>query len=61
MDRKKNPALTFSAKISGPGSECGGGVRIIASVEDPAVINKILEYLDESVVYNGITQPRRVP
>jgi hypothetical protein len=27
-------------------SECGGEVRIIASVEDPAVIQKILAHLD---------------
>ena len=28
-------------------SECGGDVRIIASIEDPALINKILAHLDE--------------
>jgi hypothetical protein len=28
-------------------SECGGAVKIIASIEDPAVINKILTHLDE--------------
>ncbi len=28
-------------------SECGGEVRIIASIEDPAVINKILAHLNE--------------
>ena len=27
-------------------SECGGDVRIIASIEDPAVINKVLAHLD---------------
>jgi hypothetical protein len=27
-------------------SACGGEVRIIASIEDPAVINKILAHLD---------------
>ena len=27
-------------------SQCGGEVRIIASIEDPAVINKILAQLD---------------
>ena len=26
-------------------SECGGAVKIIASIEDPAVINKILTHL----------------
>ena len=28
-------------------SECGGDVRIIASIEDPVVINKILAHLNE--------------
>jgi hypothetical protein len=27
-------------------SECGGDVRIIASIEDPAVINQILAHLE---------------
>ena len=39
-------------------SECGGDVRIIASIEDPAVINQILDHLD------AITHPaggRRLP
>jgi hypothetical protein len=27
--------------------ECGGDVRIIASIEDPVVIRKILDHLDE--------------
>jgi len=30
-------------------SECGGDVRIIASIEDPAVINQILAHLDRRV------------
>ncbi|MGB5760919.1 MAG: hypothetical protein WBM58_00055 [Sedimenticolaceae bacterium] len=29
-------------------TECGGDVRIIASIEDPAVIQKILTYLDNT-------------
>jgi hypothetical protein len=29
-------------------SECGGDVRIIASIEDPAVIQKILAHLDNT-------------
>jgi len=29
-------------------SECGGDVRIIASSEDPAVVQKILAHLDDS-------------
>lgn len=28
-------------------SECGGDVHIIASIEDPAVIQKILAHLDD--------------
>jgi hypothetical protein len=28
-------------------SECGGDVRIIASIEDPVVIQKILTHLDD--------------
>jgi hypothetical protein len=28
-------------------SECGGDVKIIASIEDPLVIQKILAHLDE--------------
>jgi len=30
-------------------SECGGDVRIVASIEDPAVIRKILAHLDQKV------------
>ncbi len=30
-------------------SECGGTVKTIASIEDPAVINMILAHLDERV------------
>ena len=29
-------------------SECGGDVKIIASIEDPAVIQKILTHLDNN-------------
>jgi hypothetical protein len=29
-------------------SECGGDVKIIASIEDPAVIQKILAHLDDN-------------
>ena len=32
-------------------SECGGDVRIIASIEDPAVIQKILAYLDDNATF----------
>jgi len=33
--------------------ECGGDVRIIASIEDPAVIKKILAHLNEKVTPAG--------
>jgi len=29
-------------------SECGGDVRIVASIEDPVVIQKILAHLDNT-------------
>ena len=32
-------------------SECGGDVRIIASIEDPAVIQKILAHLDDNSTF----------
>jgi len=34
-------------------SECGGDVRIIACIEDPVVISKILTYLDDKAVTVG--------
>jgi hypothetical protein len=34
-------------------SEYGGEVRIIASIEDPVVIRKILAHLDEKVTPTG--------
>jgi hypothetical protein len=34
-------------------SECGGAVKIIASIEDPAVIRKILAHLDEKAALAG--------
>ena len=34
-------------------SECGGDVRIIACIEDPIVIRKILAHLDEKVTPTG--------
>ena len=33
--------------------ECGGAVRIIACIEDPVVIRKILAHLDEKVTSAG--------
>ena len=36
-------------------SECGGAVKIIASIEDLAVINKILAHLDEKAATAGTT------
>jgi hypothetical protein len=34
-------------------SECGGDVRIVASIEDPAVIRKILAHLDKKEALSG--------
>jgi len=44
-------------------SECGGEVRIIACIEDPAVIRKILAYLDEKAATAVTAQlpPCRAP
>jgi len=44
-------------------SECGGAVKIIASIEDPVVINKILTHLDKKAVTAGTARlpPCRAP
>jgi hypothetical protein len=44
-------------------SECGGDVRIIASIEDPLVIRKILAHLDEKAATAVAAQllPCRAP
>jgi hypothetical protein len=42
-------------------SECGGDVRIIASIEDPAVINKILVHLDEKAATAPLPPCRAPP
>ena len=36
-------------------SECGGNVKIIASIEDPVVIRKILAHLDQNVSLQQVT------
>ena len=36
-------------------SECGGNVNIIASIEDPVVIRKILAHLDQNVSLQQVT------
>lgn len=36
-------------------SECGGDVKIIASIEDPAVIQKILAHIDDNVTSAAAT------
>jgi hypothetical protein len=43
--------------------ECGGDVRIIASIEDPVVIRKILAHLDEKAATAVTAQlpPCRAP
>ncbi len=44
-------------------AECGGDVKIIASIEDPAVIQKILAHLDgnETSAATGLLPECRVP
>ncbi len=44
-------------------SECGGAVKIIASIEDPVVIRKILAHLDEKAATAATAQlpPCRAP
>lgn len=39
---------TFDSYVNKTCSECGCDVRIIASIEDPAVIQKILAHLDNT-------------
>ena len=34
--------------------ECGGAVKIIACIEDPAVIKKILDHLQEKAALAGL-------
>jgi len=34
--------------------ECGGAVRIIACIEDPVVIQKILDHLQEKAALAGL-------
>ena len=44
--------------------ECGGDVRIIACIEAPEVIRKILAHLDEKVISSGavlLPEPRAPP
>jgi len=46
-------------------THCGGAVKIIACIEDPAVIKKILDYLDAkfeaSISANQLPEPRVSP
>jgi hypothetical protein len=44
-------------------SECGGDVKIIASIEDPAVIQKILAHLDDNATSaaSGLLPECRAP
>ena len=42
-------------------SKCGGDVRIIASIEDPAVISKILSHLDRKAATARLPQCRAPP
>jgi hypothetical protein len=42
-------------------SECGGDVSIIASIEDPAIIQKILAHLDEKAATTRLPPCRAPP
>ena len=42
-------------------NECGGDVRIIASIEDPVVIRKILTHLDEKATTALLPECRAPP
>jgi len=44
-------------------SECGGAVKIIACIEDPVVIKKILDHLQEKAALAGLVllPPCRAP
>jgi len=43
--------------------QCGGAVKIIACIEDPAVIKKILEHLDKTatIKQERLPQSRATP
>jgi hypothetical protein len=44
--------------------QCGGAVKVIACIEDPVVIDKILTYLDKKTALNEpavLPQPRAPP
>jgi hypothetical protein len=42
-------------------NECGGDVRIIASIEDPVVIRKILAHLDAKGIHADLLPQCRAP
>jgi hypothetical protein len=42
-------------------SACGGAVKIIASIEDPAVINQILAHLAEKAATTWLPPSRAPP
>jgi hypothetical protein len=41
--------------------ECGGTVKVIASIEDPVVIMKILDHLGMNATQGGQLLPCRAP
>ncbi len=42
-------------------SECGGDVRIIACIEDPVVIRRILAHLDAKAIARALLPRCRAP
>ena len=55
--------LTDTVYTAYVGSECGGAVKVIACIEDPVVIQKILDHLQEKAALAGLDlrPPCRAP
>ena len=62
MTWAKRLKRVFSIDIETCG-ECGGDVKIIASIEDPAVIQKILAHMDDNATSaaSGLLPECRAP
>jgi len=53
FDTGNNPDLTGTSLCIETGG-CGGAVKIIACIEDPVVIHKILDHLQEKAALAGL-------
>ena len=65
MPAQRRAAMTWAQRLKrvfgidiATCSACGGALRIIACIEDPAVIKKILTHLDKK---DACTEPARLP